>query len=50
MRDKLREDEIKHNTQIKAIADFLQKVLPQPSKKVSFKSEQHSDSENPRKR
>jgi predicted N-formylglutamate amidohydrolase len=29
MRHKIREDEIKHNTQIKAIADFLQKVLPQ---------------------
>jgi hypothetical protein len=50
MRDKLREDEIKHNTQIKAIADFLQNVFPQPSNKVSFKSEQHSDGENPRKR
>jgi hypothetical protein len=50
MRDKLREDEIKHNTQIKAIADFLQKVLPQASKKVSFKSEQDSDVENTRKR
>jgi hypothetical protein len=49
---KIREDDIIHtrNTQIKDIADFLQKVLPQPSKKVRFKSEQHSDGENPRKR
>jgi hypothetical protein len=39
MRDKLREDEIRHNTQIRGIADFLQKFLPQQSKKVSFKSE-----------
>jgi hypothetical protein len=48
MRDKIREDEIKHNTQVKAIADFLQKVLQhqQQSKKVSFKSES-DDSENP---
>jgi hypothetical protein len=54
MRDKIREDEIRHKNQIKAIADFLQKVLPQQqhSKKVSFKPEQqHSDvGENPRKR
>jgi hypothetical protein len=54
LRHKIREDVIKHNTQIKVIADFLQKVLPQQqqSKKVSFKSEpQHTDDgENPRKR
>jgi hypothetical protein len=49
MRDKIRENEIRHNTQIKTIADFLQKVLPQQqNKKVSYKSspQQHSDGEN----
>jgi hypothetical protein len=45
MRHKNREDEIRRDTQIKAIADFLQKVLPQgqplqqKSKNVSFKTE-----------
>jgi hypothetical protein len=28
MRNEIREDAIRHNTQIKAIADLLQKVLP----------------------
>jgi uncharacterized protein with gpF-like domain len=48
MRDKIREEKIRHNTQIKVIADFLQKGLPQlQNKKVSFKSEQqHFDGEN----
>jgi hypothetical protein len=48
MRNEIREDQFRHNTQIKAIADFLQKVLPQQqqkSKKVSFKTEPHSDGE-----
>jgi hypothetical protein len=51
MREKIREDQIRPNTQIKAIADFLQKVLPQQqqqNKKVTFQSQQqqHSDGEN----
>jgi hypothetical protein len=46
MREKIREDEIKHNNQLKAIADFLRKVLPQSSEKVSIKSVQ----DNPGKR
>jgi hypothetical protein len=51
MLDEIREDEISHNTQIKAIADFLQKVFTQQqqqqSKNVRFKTEQqHSDGEN----
>jgi hypothetical protein len=49
MRNEIREDQIRHNTQIKAIADFLQKVLrshpQQQSKKVSFKTESLSDPE-----
>jgi hypothetical protein len=43
MCNEIREDKIRHNTQIKAIADFLQKLLlqqqQQQSKKVSFKTD-----------
>jgi hypothetical protein len=45
MRNEIREDQIRPNTQIKAIADFLQNVLPsqQQSRKVTFKTGSHSD-------
>jgi hypothetical protein len=54
MRNQIREDQIRHDTQIKAIADFLQKVLPsqkqpQQSKRVSFKTEPLSDGEEEEK-
>jgi hypothetical protein len=52
MRNQIREDQIRHDTQIKAIADFLKKVLPwqkkqpqQQSKRVSFKTEPLSEGE-----